>query len=385
MMKKKTDLIIGKKTKQKLNPKQRTFNRLIKKLEKLRTEKKETAAELSEKLNYYGKYISPLELKIAALHKESAKIFYKFYREKKSLSKSDGEILMDMMAAQLNQFSQFGNGEPDAELKEIFELIEGESFDEAAESDFQAMKDDMSETFKEMGFEVDLGDFNSDLTEEEMMRKMFEMLGDVNEQAEAKAAAEPQRKKTKKQLEKEEHEKQIEAAKSKNIAGIYKSLAKVFHPDLERDENRRHEKEALMKQLTAAYKDNDLHTLLRLELEWLQKEEDNLDKLSDEKLEIYNRALKEQTEELEAEIYMTVQHPRYFPLQKYARFFGIEGVNLKQEKKTLESKIELMAADIEELKGKSSLKKLKEILRTARQQLKNRDIFNIRLEDMFDF
>lgn len=384
-MKKKTDLIIGKKTKQKLNPKQRTFNRLIKKLEKLRTEKKETAAELSEKLNYYGKYISPLELKIAALHKESAKIFYKFYREKKSLSKSDGEILMDMMAAQLNQFSQFGNGEPDAELKEIFELIEGESFDEAAESDFQAMKDDMSETFKEMGFEVDLGDFNSDLTEEEMMRKMFEMLGDVNEQAEAKAAAEPQRKKTKKQLEKEEHEKQIEAAKSKNIAGIYKSLAKVFHPDLERDENRRHEKEALMKQLTAAYKDNDLHTLLRLELEWLQKEEDNLDKLSDEKLEIYNRALKEQTEELEAEIYMTVQHPRYFPLQKYARFFGIEGVNLKQEKKTLESKIELMAADIEELKGKSSLKKLKEILRTARQQLKNRDIFNIRLEDMFDF
>ena len=383
-MKQKTDLIIGKKTKQKLNPKQRTFNRLIKKLEKLRVEKDKTTAELNEKLNYYGKHISPLELNIAALHKESAKIFHKFYREKKSFSESDNDILIGMMATQLNEFSKFGSEEPDDELKEIFELIEGESFDEAAESDFQAMKEDMSETFKEMGFDIDLDDFNSDLSEEEMMRKMFEMLGDAKDQAEAKAAAEPKRKKTKKQIEKEEREKQIEEAKNKSIAGVYKSLAKVFHPDLERDAERRLEKEALMKQLTAAYKNNDLHTLLRLELEWLHKEESDLDKLSDEKLEIYNRALKEQTEELEAEIYITVQHPRYFPLQKYARFFGIEGVNLKQEKKNLEAKIKWMAADIEELKGKSSLKKLKEIIRTAKKQLKKQNIFTISLDDLFN-
>ena len=383
-MKQKTDLIIGKKTKQKLNPKQRTFNRLIKKLEKLRVEKDKTTAELNEKLNYYGKHISPLELNIAALHKESAKIFHKFYREKKSFSEPDKDILIGMMAMQLNEFSKFGSEEPDDELKEIFELIEGESFDEAAESDFQAMKEDMSETFKEMGFDIDLDDFNSDLSEEEMMRKMFEMLGDAKEQSEAKAAAEPKRKKTKKQIEKEEREKQIEEAKNKSIAGVYKSLAKVFHPDLERDAERRLEKEGLMKQLTAAYKDNDLHTLLRLELEWLQKEESDLDKLSDEKLEIYNRALKEQTEELEAEIYITVQHPRYFPLQKYARFFGIEGVNLKQEKKNLEAKIKWMAADIEELKGKSSLKKLKEIIRIAKKQLKKQDIFTISLDDLFN-
>ena len=382
-MKQKTDLIIGKKTKQKLNPKQRTFNRLIKKLENLRVEKDKTTAELNEKLNYYGKHISPLELEIAALHKESAKIFHKFYREKKSFSKSDEDILIEMMATQLNEFSKFGSEEPDDELKEIFELIEGENFDEAAESDFQAMKEDMSETFKEMGFDIDLDDFNSDLSEEEMMRKMFEMLGDAKEQAEAKAA-EPKRKKTKKQIEKEEREKQIEEAKNKSIAGVYKSLAKVFHPDLERDEERRLEKEVLMKQLTAAYKNNDLHTLLRLELEWLQKEESDLDKLSDEKLEIYNRALKEQTEELEAEIYITVQHPRYFPLQKYARFFGIEGVNLKQEKKNLEAKIKWMTADIEELKGKSSLKKLKEIIRIAKKQLKKQDIFTISLDDLFN-
>ena len=384
MMKQKTDLIIGKKTKQKLNPKQRTFNRLIKKLEKLRVEKDKTTAELNEKLNYYGKHISPLELEIAALHKESAKIFHKFYREKKSFSESENDILIGMMATQLNEFSKFGSEDPDDELKEIFELIEGESFDEAAESDFQAMKEDMSETFKEMGFDIDLDDFNSDLSEEEMMRKMFEMLGDAKEQSEARAAAEPKRKKTKKQIEKEEREKQIEEAKNKSIAGVYKSLAKVFHPDLERDEKRRIEKEALMKQLTAAYKDNDLHTLLRLELEWLQKEESDLDKLSDEKLEIYNRALKEQTEELEAEIYITVQHPRYFPLQKYARFFGIEGVNLKQEKKNLEAKIKWMAGDIEELKGKSSLKKLKEIIRIAKKQLKKQDIFTISLDDLFN-
>ena len=381
-MKNRKQLIIGAKTKQQLNPKQRTFNRLVKKLEKLRLQKEKTAEVLSEKLNFYGTHISPLEEQIAALHKQSAKIFYTFY--KKTFSKSDKEVLIDLMAGQISRFSKFSREEPDDELKEIFELVAGESYDQAAESDFQVMKDDMAETFKSLGVDIDLDDFNADLSEEEMMRKMFEMLGDVKEQAEAKAAAQPSRKKSKKQLEKEERERQVEEAKNKNIAGIYKSLAKVFHPDLERDETRRSEKEVLMKQLTAAYKDNDLHTLLRLELEWLQKEEDNLEKLSDEKLEIYNQALKEQTQELEAEIFVAAQHPRFYPLQKYVRFFGIESVNLKAEKLDLAEQIKWMAAEIEDLTGDAGLKKIKEIIRTTRKDLKKKDIFGIRLEDFFN-
>ena len=42
--------------------------------------------------------------------------------------------------------------------------------------------------------------------------------------------------------------------------------------DLEPDEELKAGKEELMKQLTVAYENNDHHALLRLELEWLQKE-----------------------------------------------------------------------------------------------------------------
>ncbi len=385
-MKKQNQLIIGKKIKQKLNKQQQTFNRLINKLEKLQSEKEKTAKDLNEKLDYYGKYISPLEIKISSLHSRSAKIFYEFYKTRgEKLSDIDKEALKAMITAQINQFSDFSREEYDDELKEIIEFLEGESYEELVESDFQAIKNDMSETFKEMGFDVDLDDLSSDLSEEEIIRKMFEKVGSVKEQIEDKENAEPKRKKTKKQIEKEEREKEVEEAKHKSIAGIYKSLAKVFHPDLERDAEKQKEKEVLMKRLTAAYKENDLHTLLVLELEWLQKEEDDLEKLSDEKLKIYNQALKEQTEDLEAQIFFTEQHPRYFPLQKYFSFFGVKGLNLKSEKKKLEEKIKWMESDIEDLTSRGKIGKLNEILGIVKDQLRNEDVFgNIRIEDLLE-
>jgi hypothetical protein len=57
--------------------------------------------------------------------------------------------------------------------------------------------------------------------------------------------------------------------------------------------------------------------LLRLEISWIQKEENNPDKLSDEKLKRYNEVLKEQVQELEYEINMLLEHSRYQPLQKF--------------------------------------------------------------------
>lgn len=383
-MKTEKQLIIGKKEKQKLSKLQQTFNRLVKKLEKLRSAKENLAKILSEKLDYYGKNIHPLEEKAAELHKKSAKLFYRLYKEQKGLSNTDQEILLDIIDSQLTQFNTFSREEFDDELKEIYEFLTDENFDEAEEERFQAMKDDMKATFGEFGIDVDLDDFTSDLSEEEMMRKMMEMMGEAQSQAEAKFNAEPQRKKSKKQIEKEEREKQIEEAKNKDIATIYKQLARIFHPDLERDPQRKLEKEDVMKQLTIAYEKGDLHTLLRLELEWLHKEESNLEKLSDDKLKIYNQALKEQVEELEMEMEMSIEHPRYFPLKKYTTLFNrIENVNLKREKEKLENTIEYMTKDLAELEGDKPAKKLKEIIKITKQQMKRKTIFDFDLSDLF--
>lgn len=375
----KKQLVIGKKEKQKLNKFQQTFNRLVKKLEKLRQAKEKFTKVLSEKLDYYSKNIYPLEEEIAKLHKQSVKTFYRFYHEK-LLTTSDKEILIELMDSQLAQFMKFSREGLDDELKKIYEFLAEEDYDESVESDFQAMKEDMSNTFNDLGIDIDLDDFTSDMSEEEMIRKMLEMAQNAQEQTEAKKAS---RKKTKKQLEKEDREKQIEEAKNKDISAIYKQLAKIFHPDLERDAERKAEKENMMKQLTQAYEKGDLHTLLRLELEWLKKEEDNLEKLSDEKLKIYNQALKEQVEELEMEIHFATEHPRYQPLQKYVKFFGLESINLKHEKTQLEHNIKYMKEDLAILEGDKPLKKLKEIIKETRKDLKSKQMFNFNLEDLF--
>jgi hypothetical protein len=376
-MKSKKQLIIGKKAKQKLSRPQQTFNRLIRKLENLRNKKEKTEKLLSEKLDYYGKFIHPLEKQNAEITAHAIKTLYRLYHEQEKLTASDKEVLIDIIAGEFENLFSYSNQEPDDEIKKIFEFVEGENFDEAAESDFQAMKTDMQETFKEMGFEIDLDDFTSDLSEEEIVRKMFEKVNDAKEQIETEETTKKKRKKTKRQIAKEERERQVEEAKNKNISAIYKQLAKVFHPDLEQDKKRREEKEVLMKQLTIAYKEGDLHTLLRLELEWLHKEEDNLEKLSEDKLKIYNQALKDQVEELEMQIHFASEHPRYLPLQRYIRFFGVESINLEFEKEKLETNIKLTKRDLAELDSEKPLKKLKAIIRQVKKDLKNQQMFEI--------
>ncbi len=382
-MKPKKELIIAKKKKKKLNNQQRTFNRLVKELENLRTEKVNSDKFLSENLDYYGKHIHKLEEETADIAAQAAKTFYRLYHEQKALGRIEKEILVKIIETQLSEYFSNSRNEPDKELKEIFEFVEGESFEEVAESDFQFIKTDMQETFEEMGFDIDLEDFTSDLSEEELIRKMFEKLGGVKEQLEAEEESEKKRKKTKKQIAKEEREKKVEEAKNKNISAIYKQLAKIFHPDLERNEKSRAKKEVLMKQLTAAYKQGDLHMLLKLELEWLEKEEDKLEKLSNEKLKIYNQALKEQVEELELQIDLIAQHPRYIPLQKYFGMFGINSINLEEEKKRMETLNKLSKQDLKKLNGKKPLKKLREIIRQAKKELKMQERFAFNIEDIF--
>lgn len=379
-------LIIGKQSKQELNKQQKTFNRLVKRLENLRKDFDKKSDKLRKQLEFYGQHIHPLEQTITEHRKEAVKLLYKSYKDEKAISKKDKEVLIEVISSQLSDIFHHSSEKPDEEIMEIFEAIEGMSYDKAAEEDFQTMKNEMSEAFEEMGFDIDLDDLHNNMSEEEMMRKMFEMFGNLQEQAEAKEAARPKRKKTKRQIEKEEREKQIEEAKSKNIATIYKQLARIFHPDLERDPVLKSEKEDLMKQLTNAYDKNDLHTLLRLELEWIHKEEDNLDKLSDEKLSIYNEVLREQVRDLEREIFMLGQHPRYAPLQRFSMFsFGVSSSSfgLEREKHRLERTIEEIKKSVDALKGKNAIKELKTIISSFKQAMANRNFFELDLSEIF--
>lgn len=374
-----TALIINSQEKQLLSKQQQTFNRQVKKIEKLRQDLKQTNESLNKKTDFYVKHIYPLEQQLSSLQKEIVKILYTFFTAKKLFSKEKKEALLEVIVAQLSRILQSDRGEPDDELKEIFKATEGITYEEAAKKDFDIMKNEMAAMFEEFGFDMDLDDMNSNMTEEEIMKKMLDMQEQLKEQAGAKQEKNSSYKKTKKQLEKEEKEKLMEQARTKNISSIYRQLAKAFHPDLEQDEELKLEKEHLMKELTVAYENNDLHTLLKLEISWIQKEENNPDKLSDEKLKIYNDVLKEQVQELEDEINTLLTHPRYQPLQKFVMFpHQLKDINIEREKQQTELTIKDMARSIRRLKKneKEALTEVKNIIEIQQNHGKFTAAFN---------
>jgi hypothetical protein len=89
---------------------------------------------------------------------------------------------------------------------------------------------------------------------------------------------------------------------------------KALHPDRESDAGLRERKSAMMREVTTAYARNDLHALLRLELEWVGGDHLDAARLTDETLAAYTALLKEQVAELEAACVELPFHPRYADL-----------------------------------------------------------------------
>ncbi|MGZ6539944.1 MAG: hypothetical protein ACXVEB_16330, partial [Bacteroidia bacterium] len=330
-------LVIKNRKRQPLNKQQQAFNRLVKKIEKLRVELQNTSAELDEKLSYYGKHIHPLEQELTLMRKEVVKLLFHFYTNKGVLTNPQKKTLKRFLSMQLNEILSLDINKPDAELEQIFKKINGVSLEDVVTQEFETMKDEMEEMFQDMGFDINLEDLNKSMTPEEMMVKLKNLEEEFGKQQDDKNSQKSSRKKTAKQLEKEEKERQVEDARNKNIKNIYKQLAKALHPDLEQDEEIKMQKELLMKRLTVAYNNNDLHTILSLEMEWIHEEEENVAELTNEKLSIYNQVLKEQVQELEEQKITLLNQPRFAPLFRYGAFYlGSSKVNLPREKSQLE-------------------------------------------------
>ncbi|CAN5351376.1 hypothetical protein BH20BAC1_BH20BAC1_22730 [soil metagenome] len=366
----KNSLIISSPKKQLLTKEQQSFNRLIKRIENLARELEKTSADLDQKLDFYARHIHPVEQELTNCRKEVVKQAFLFYDNKKLLSKPEKKILKNFFTLQLNEILCFEE-KIDEELEKIFEKINGISSGEVADLEFEIIKGEMEEMFESFGFDMDLEDFKKDMTTEEMMGKINSMEEELQRQEEIRNSKKSARKKTAKQLQKEEKQKELEEARSKNISSIYKQLAKALHPDLEQEEDLKQEKEALMKRLTIAYNSRDLHSMLNLEMEWIHKEEQDIAKLSSDKLAVYNQVLKEQVLDLEQQKFALMQHPRYNPLRRYSGFsLKSIHVNLPLEKRKLEDTVRSIKESIDILKGKHALKEIKTIIAIFKDKLR---------------
>ena len=79
------------------------------------------------------------------------------------------------------------------------------------------------------------------------------------------------------------------------IKSLFRQLAKTFHPDKEPLEHLKEEKTALMKKITAAYENQDLYGLLKIEKEHVGPRE-----FSEDKMELYIKHINDRLKELKA-------------------------------------------------------------------------------------
>lgn len=337
---------------------QKTFNRLKKKIETLQKNLQEINRDLDECLLFYHAYLSPAEKSLVGTLTQFVKMMYGFYKNPGGLS---AEKLQRLKTWILNEVDKVLNlatfsMEIDPEIKNIFRDLEGVSYEEIVSEQLNSFKNEMQEILKRNGIEVDLSSIHIDGHQHDIMRKLFESFNIAQDDQP------PSKPKTKKQLQKELRERQLEEAYKKGLGTIYKQLARAFHPDLEQDCVQKAEKEERMKKLTTAYKDGDLYTLLSLELEWMNDSNHQPTQKTHEQLKIYNSILKEQIETLQESIKMARLHPKYLPIDRFFhdRMFGL--VFLKIAYHEIKMQEQEVQGIMERLQSPQAMKILRTIL-----------------------
>jgi len=334
-----------------LTKEQKRFNNYINKLKKLRTELEELEAFNREIPVRLQRELSPLEEEEARLRKELV-LLLDTHPLAKKLTKKQQEKLSAIIRSEASTLIAEHGLE---ELKEVYDRHAEVGFEEEQQLNEQAAKEMATNLFKNV-FGFDLPDDALDNPEQaaaEMARQM---------EARQQQAQERQqkRKKTPAQLAKEERRAEEEKRISQTTKSIYLELVKKFHPDQERDAEKRAWKTEVMQQVTAAYQENNFLALLELQISLLEGKDKSLESISDDHLKYYNKLLKNQVDELQAELEAT--HPLYNG-SPYGYFYGPPHLlEMKIRRALSETKTTIQQVK-NTLSGLGSLPELKEFIK----------------------
>jgi hypothetical protein len=312
--KKETSLKIVKKNQKTLSKNQQLFNNLTKRIENLEEEIKNEKDKLDRLVIFYSKKLEPLNKEIGDLRIKLAMALANSTNILKFTKKQLENITDAILQLCTDAFVQI---EPNPEQIAFYDSWAETSYKDELHSQAEEHKDMFVDMMKDMhGIDLNLDDIDM------MSDDISEVQAKIMEQVEKSKQNElkEEKKKTKKQLKIEAEQKAEEDIKNRSLRSIYIALAKVIHPDTETDLTLKAEKEEIMKQVTTAYDRKDLPALLKLEIEWVIKESEHLEKLTEEKLKIYISALKQQAQELEQEKRMLYMHPRYLSIMDIAVF-----------------------------------------------------------------
>lgn len=307
-----------------LSPSQVQFNKLMKKLENARKRHQQEQQRLDHLLGICTLRLLPL---VDALHRlgfQMVNLGFAAMSEIKFTARRR-EAIKDLLRHKALDLSMdsCGLSEEDlTRLNELLALLGGTKSEvvekEEAQAAFEQLRGMMEHAARESGIDLDLSDLDLHGDPAEFERILKQRLD-----AAAGAPPRPVRNPTKAQLKKEHQQKEAEEARNRDLKSLYKQLAKVLHPDLESDPERRVHKEEWMKRLTTAHAAGDLRELLAIEMEWLGEEATNLTAATDEKLKVYCGVLKEQIDEMKFRTKSLIHEPQYMAMSRFIHpYFG---------------------------------------------------------------
>jgi hypothetical protein len=350
-----------------LNKKQQAFNRLVTAVERSRARLDAARRRFDAALVFHAEHVRPRVERVIVARKDLVRALRPFLDDRR-LKRSEKQELRTMLAEHLDD-ALHGDAELDDDLRALFEELHGTSMAELEQEEMDDARAAMEDMFADMGLTVDLSDFHPGMSEEDVAAKAAAIWEEARHQTdETQARIRSGRRKTKRQIREDERVRQLDELRRTNIGAIYRRLAKVLHPDLEPDPETRHRKSALMQEVTAAYAGKDLHTLLRLELEWIHREESAHARMTDEKLDAYSQLLRDQAADLEAEAAALPYSPKYQPLVQEVGPFGV-GLLLDgdTEVRRLDDLVAGLSATLAHLKTEHALREVRDAIKVHRR------------------
>ncbi|MDP1592294.1 MAG: hypothetical protein Q8M07_31320 [Prosthecobacter sp.] len=314
-----------------LSPAQTQFNKLMKKLEKARQMHMQEQRRLDQLLGICTLRLLPLVETLHRLNFQMVHLGFAAMAETKLTARRRAS-LEDLLRHKALDLSIDPSGLAEEDLTRLNELLaklggakSGAVEKEEATAAFDELRGMMENAAREAGVPLDLSDLDlhGDSAEFERILKQRLEAATAGGGRQFGESARRARKPTKAQLKKELQQQEAEAARRRDLKSLYKQLAKVLHPDLESDPERKLHKEEWMKRLTTAHAASDLRELLAIEMEWLGEEASNLTAATDEKLKVYCGVLKEQIDEMKYRTQSLIGEPQYAAMSRFVHpYFG---------------------------------------------------------------
>ena len=326
------------KTKKKLTKQQESFNKLVKQIEK-------RTAELTYLEDGFKKYQVSKQAILGTIltEKARAKLNYALVLdevfENNKFTKKEKEKLIQIIKNVSTPIYP-DEKEIDDKMTELYDKYSKMQESKSSKEDIEHDKAMMEMLLKEMGIDIDLSDIDG-FSMKDMKEKVMEQLN--KEKSEGKTEEDHEanyQRKNKHSSGLSDKAKEAAQKLNKSWKQIYFSLVKHLHPDTETDEALKLEKEAVLKEVTTAYDENNFFKLLQLQIKYTNST-DLLEKADDKTLQEFVKILKQQSAELYEKLEMIkdaiYQNELDFLIEKGG--VGFIEYKLKSERKAIEKDI----------------------------------------------